>query len=168
MCVDNRAINKITIKYKFLILRLEDMFDYIAGSLRHIWVVAITKFAITQEMNESKTQDSLFEWMVILFGLSNVPSTFMRLMKKMSLVLLWDSCSSAIYRKFLIVILMTSWCIVSKSSTEHVDHLRQLFYILRETELFVNLKKCVFFQPRVLFLGSIMCAQRYLYWSSQS
>ena len=168
MCVDNRAINKITIKYKFLILRLEDMFDYIAGSLRHIWVVAITKFAITQEMNESKTQDSLFEWMVILFGLSNVPSTFMRLMKKiMSLVLLWDSCSSAIYRKFLIVY-FDDILVYSKSSTDHVDHLRQLFYILRETELFVNLKKCVFFQPRVLFLGSIMCAQRYLYWSSQS
>jgi len=40
-----------------------------------------------------------------------------------------------------------------------VDHLRQFFHALRKAKLFGNLKKCVFLQPRVLFLGFIVSAQ---------
>ena len=46
--------------------------------------------------------------------------------------------------------------IYSQSNEEHLEHLRQVFLTLREAKISVNLKKCSFMQPHVLFLGFIM------------
>ena len=46
--------------------------------------------------------------------------------------------------------------IYSKSLEEHLEHLRQLFSILREQRLFANLKKCDFCADRIIFLGYVV------------
>ena len=149
MCVDYRALNEVTIKNKYPLPRIDDLFGQLQGSqvidLRSGYhQMKIRPSDIPKTAFISKY--GLYEYTVMSFGLTNTPAYFMNLM-------------NMVFRDFLdkfVVVFIDDILIYSKTEEEHEQHLRLVLQRLQEHQLYAKLSKCEFWIDEVPFLGHII------------
>lgn len=98
------------------------------------------------EKTSFRTHQGLFEFLVMLFGLTNAPATFQALM---------NAVLSAYLRRFVLVF-FDDILIYSASWSEHLLHLRTVFQVLRDNQFFLKKSKCLFGTSSVSYLGHVI------------
>ena len=96
------------------------------------------------------TQYGSFEFLVMLFGLTNAPATFCNLMNEV----LFDFLDS------FVVVYLDDIVIYNPTLEDHLEHLEKMFDILRQNQLYVKKEKCEFAQTEIKFLGHLISMSR--------
>ena len=153
-CVDYRKVNEVTRKDAYPLPRVDDSLDTLAGSK---WFTTLDlksgywQVEVDPEHREKTafcTQEGLFEFNVMPFGLCNAPATFQRLMDSVLAGLQWSAC----------LVYIDDIIIMGKSFEEHLHNLQQVFERIKLAGLKLHPGKCQFLQQQVYFLGHIVSA----------
>ncbi|MCO5573906.1 hypothetical protein L7F22_027681 [Adiantum nelumboides] len=151
MCIDYRALNKITVKNKFQIPRIDIVLDRLQGAsfFSRIDLKSgchqIRKNPADVPKIAFRTTFELYEFLVMPFGLTNAPATFNRMMD----IIFWPLCHC-------VGTFFDDMIVVSKSEAERMEHLRAVFEMLQKERLVVNEKTSEFFMEEIHFLGHIV------------
>ncbi|WVZ97285.1 hypothetical protein U9M48_042834 [Paspalum notatum var. saurae] len=152
MCMDYSALNDVTIKNKYPLPQIDDLFDQLQGAC------VFSKIDLRSGYHQMKIRPSdipktafitrfgLYEYTVLSFGLTNAPAYFMNLMNKVFME----------YLDKFVVVFIDDILIYSKTEEEHEEHLRLVLQKLREHKLYAKLSKCEFWLDQVPFLGHIV------------
>ena len=148
-CVDYRKLNAVTHKDAYPLPCIDDTLQALSGSkwfstidlLSGYWQVGVAEKA--KEKTAFITQEGLFEFNTMPFGLCNAPATFQWLM---NLGILWTEC----------LVYLDDIIIFGHSFKEHLTHLAS---VLREVSLKVKPSKCAFLQKQVLYLGHVISSE---------
>ncbi|KAI2645588.1 Transposon Tf2-9 polyprotein [Labeo rohita] len=154
-CIDYRGLNGITVKNTYPLLLMSSAFERLQGASFFTKLDLRNAYHLVRirEGDEWKTAFNTprghFEYLVLLFGLSNAPAIFQALVNNV----LRDMVDQFIY------VYLDDILIFSRSLQEHVQHVRQVLQRLLENGLYVKAEKCVFHAQSVPFLGYIVSAE---------
>ncbi|KAL0434127.1 UNVERIFIED_CONTAM: RNA-directed DNA polymerase [Sesamum latifolium] len=152
LCVDYRQLNRVTVKNKYPLPRIDDLLDQLKGAttfskidLRSgYWQLRIAEKDIPKIA--FCIRYGHYEFLVMPFGLTNAPAAFMALM----------NLTFQEYLDRFVIIFIDDILVYSKNREEHEQHLRIVLQILKEKELYAKLSKCEFWVNQVVFLGHVI------------
>ena len=156
VCIDYRQLNRVTIKNRYPLLRIDDLFD----QLRWVWVYSKVDLRTGYHQLRVRVADipktafrtryGNFEFTVMPFGLTNTLAAFMDLIHRVFQP----------YLDWFVVVFMDDILISSKSEKDHEGHLRIVLQTLREHQWYVKINKCEFWLTKVRFLGHVVSVSR--------
>ncbi|GKB65308.1 putative reverse transcriptase domain-containing protein [Tanacetum coccineum] len=133
MCIDYHELNKLTIKNRYPLPRIDDLFDQLQGARYFSKIDLWTRYGN-------------FEFTVMPFGLTNAPAVFMDLMNR-------------VYKPYLdkfVIIFIDDILIYLKTKEDHEVHLKLVLELLRQERLNAKFTKCEFWLQEVHFLGHVI------------
>ncbi|KAL0543836.1 hypothetical protein IC582_018941 [Cucumis melo] len=152
LCIDYRELNKVTVKNRYPLPRIDDLFDQLQGA------TVFSKIDLRSGYHQLRIKDDdipktafrsrygHYEFIVMSFGLTNAPAVFMDLMNR-------------VFREFLdtfVIVFIDDILIYSKTEAEHEEHLRMVLQTLRDNKLYAKFSKCEFWLKQVSFLGHVV------------
>ena len=152
VCVDYRALNRVTKKDAYPIPRIDESFSLFHGArfftildlLSGYWQIMMDR--LSREKTAFSTRYGHFEWLVLPFGVSNGPGGFQKRINRLL----------AQFIDVFVIVYMDDILIFSRTEEEHVEHLKKVLTALSEADLILNIKKCQFFRTETRFLGHIL------------
>ena len=152
LCIDYRQLNKLTIKNKYLLPRIDYLFDQLKYA--SIFLKIDLRFGyhrlrikdVDVHKTTFRTRYGHYEFLVMPFGLTNAPAAFMDLMNRVFLS----------YVDQFVVVFIDDILMYSKDQESHDTHFRVVLETLRKERLYAKLSKCEFWLNEVSFLGHIV------------
>ncbi|GKB53835.1 putative reverse transcriptase domain-containing protein, partial [Tanacetum coccineum] len=152
MCIDYRELNKQTVKNRYPLPRIDDLFDQLQGSSIYSKIDLRSGYHQLRVREQDipktafQTRYRHYEFRVMPFGPTNAHAVFMDLMNRV--------CKPHL-DKFLIVFI-DEILIYSKDEKEHKEHLKAILELLKKEKLYAKFSKCEFWIPKVHFLGHVI------------
>nr|GEX87105.1 putative reverse transcriptase domain-containing protein [Tanacetum cinerariifolium] len=155
MCIDYRELNKLTVKNRYPLPRIDDLFDQLQGLSAYSKIDLRSGYHQLRVRDEDipktafRTRYRHYEFQVMPFGLTNAPVVFMDLMNRV--------CKP--YLDKFIIVFIYDILIYSRNKEEHVNHLRIILELLEKDKLYAKFYKCDFWIKTVQFLGHLIDSQ---------
>ncbi|GJT56053.1 putative reverse transcriptase domain-containing protein [Tanacetum coccineum] len=152
MCIDYRELNKLTVKNRYPLPRIDDLFDQLQGSSIYSKIDLRSGYHQLRVREQDipktafRTRYGHYEFQVMPFGLTNAPAVFMDLMNRV--------CKP--YLDKFVIVFIDDILIYSKDEKEHEEHLKAILELLKKEQLYAKFSKCEFWIPKVQFLGHVI------------
>ncbi|GJV06531.1 putative reverse transcriptase domain-containing protein [Tanacetum coccineum] len=155
MCINYRELNKITIKNRYPLPMIDDLFDQLQGSSAYSKIDLRLGYHQLRVRDEDipktafRTKYGHYEFQVMPFGLTNAPAVFTDLMNRV--------CKP--YLDKFVIVFIDDILIYSHNKEEHANHLRIILELLKKEKLYAKFSKCDFWIHIVSFLGHLIDSQ---------
>ncbi|GJT94052.1 putative reverse transcriptase domain-containing protein [Tanacetum coccineum] len=155
MCINYRELNKLTVKNRYPLHRIDDLFDQLQGSSTYSKIDLRSGYHQLRVRDEDipktafRTRYGHYEFQVMPFGLINAPAVFMDLMNRV--------CKP--YLDKFVIVFIDDILIYSRNKEEHEDHLRIILELLKKEKLYAKFSKCDLCISIVQFLGHVIDSQ---------
>ncbi|GKF27301.1 putative reverse transcriptase domain-containing protein [Tanacetum coccineum] len=152
MCIDYRELNKLTVKNRYPLPRINDLFNQLQGSSVYSKINLRSGYHQLRVREEDipkmafRTRYGHYEFQVMPFGLTNAPTVFMDLIYRV--------CKP--YLEKFVIVFINDILIYSKNKKAHEEHLKLILRLPKKEELYAKFSKCKFWLSKVQFLGHVI------------